>query len=286
MDFKNIAVSRYKVMSRGHKAVTDFILGNMDEAAFMTAAAMAKAAGVSESTVVRYAVSLGYEGFPQLSAELAREVKGRLTLAQRLEQSYGSGVRSELVTSVLSADMERIADTIKMTDKAAFEAALDMIMKARRIYVAGLRQEAPLAGMLAFYLNMILGHTSQVSSSSMSEVFEQLLDLGEEDVVIGISFPKYSLRTLKVMEFANERRCGIISITDGKHSPMNIYSSVNLFARSDATSVVASLAAPLSLINALVAGLCLRDADGIGSRLSALDDIWKDFQYYGRDEME
>jgi DNA-binding MurR/RpiR family transcriptional regulator len=285
MDYLTIANARYEVMSKGHRAVADFIKNNMNDAAFMTAAKIAAASGVSEATVVRYATSLGYEGFGKLSEALSEVVRGRLTAAQRLEKSYGYGIKSEVVSSVLMSDMDRIADTIKLVDSDIFEAALDLLAGARRIFVVGLRQEAPIAGMLGFYLNLIKGSATVVSSSSMSEIFEQLLDADSRDVVVGISFPNYSLRTLKAMEYANLKNAGIISITDGAHSPMNIYSSVNLFARSDAASVVASLTAPLSLVNALVVGLCMRDIETVEKRIGALDEVWKEFQNYGPDEL-
>lgn len=286
MDFMTNASARYEKMSKGQRAITDYIRENISEAAFLTAAKLGEKVGVSESTVVRYAVSLGYEGYPEMAKELSRVLKGRLTASERLEGAYGTGGKAPLPDQVLLSDIDKISDTIGMNDKAAFEAALDMIAGARHIYVVGVRQEAPLAGFLSFYLNMIRGHASLVQTSSMSEMFEQLMDAGQEDLVIGISFPTYSLRTLKALEFANTRSAQIIAITDGKYSPMNIYSSVNLFARCDGTSVVASLVAPMSLLNALVAGLCLRDVKAVDSRLQLLEDVWKDFQNYGPDEME
>ena len=170
-------------------------------------------------------------------------------------------------------------------DHEAFEMAVDTILNARRVYVVGIRSCAPLASFLSFYLNLICDNVTAVHTNSSSEIFEQLLRIDEEDVVIGISFPRYSMRTLKALEFASNRKAKVITITDSVHSPMNLYSSCNLIARSDMASIVDSLVAPLSVINALVVALCMKKQKEVITTLEALEDIWDEYQVYSGDEL-
>ena len=186
---------------------------------------------------------------------------------------------------MLSADIEKIQDTIVNLDPAAFEAAVDIILRAQTIYLIGVRSCEPLADFLHFYLNMIRGNVVLIKTTSVSEMFEQMIRVGEKDAVIGISFPRYSMRTLKAMEFANDRNAKVITITDSIHSPMNLYSSCNLLARSDMVSIVDSLVAPLSVINALVVALCLRRPDDVKRNLETLEDVWNNYQVYLNDEI-
>jgi len=163
--------------------------------------------------------------------------------------------------------------------------AVDTILNARRVYVVGIRSCAPLASFLSFYLNLICDNVTAVHTNSSSEIFEQLLRIDEEDVIIGISFPRYSMRTLKALEFASNRKAKVITITDSVHSPMNLYSSCNLIARSDMASIVDSLVAPLSVINALVVALCMKKQKEVITTLEALEDIWDEYQVYSGDEL-
>lgn len=275
----------YAHMSKGHKAITTYLSEHYDHAAFMTAAKLGKKVGVSESTVVRFAMSLGFAGYPQFQDALQEIVKGKLTTVEKMSVKYGQSSQSEILTSVLRADIEKIGDTLETIDPAAFEAAVNTIIEARNIYVIGIRSCAPLANFLSFYLNIMFGNVHLVQTTSISEVFEQMIRINEEDVVIGISFPRYSMRTLKAMEFANNRNSKVITITDSVHSPMNLYSSCNLLARSDSVSIVDSLVAPLSLINALVVALCLKRQDEVVDNLEMLEQIWGDYQVYGSDEI-
>lgn len=276
---------KYIKMSKGHKAIAAYISDHYDQAAFMTAAKLGETVGVSESTVVRFAMHLGYEGYPEFQNALAEWVKNKLNSVQKMGAKYGKSTQSEILTSVLSADIEKIQDTIVNLDPAAFEAAVDIILGAQTIYLIGVRSCVPLADFLHFYLNMIRGNVVLIKTTSVSEMFEQMIRVGEKDAVIGISFPRYSMRTLKAMEFANDRNAKVITITDSIHSPMNLYSSCNLLARSDMVSIVDSLVAPLSVINALVVALCLRRPDDVKRNLETLEDVWNNYQVYLNDEI-
>ena len=276
---------KYIKMSKGHKAIAAYISDHYDQAAFMTAAKLGETVGVSESTVVRFAMHLGYEGYPEFQNALAEWVKNKLNSVQKMGAKYGKSTQSEILTSVLTADIEKIQDTIVNLDPAAFEAAVDIILGAQTIYLIGVRSCEPLADFLHFYLNMIRGNVVLIKTTSVSEMFEQMIRVGEKDAVIGISFPRYSMRTLKAMEFANDRNAKVITITDSIHSPMNLYSSCNLLARSDMVSIVDSLVAPLSVINALVVALCLRRPDDVKRNLETLEDVWNNYQVYLNDEI-
>ena len=275
----------YPKMSKSHKAIAAFISEHYDQAVFMTAAKLGETVGVSESTVVRFAGGLGYDGYPEFQKVLEAWVKGKLNSVSRIGVKYGNSTQSEVLNSVLGADMEKIADTMANMDVNAFETAVNIILEARSIYIVGIRSCEPLADFLGFYLNMIRGNVIPVRTTSVSEIFEQMIRIDEKDAIIGISFPRYSMRTLKAMEFANDRSARVITITDSVHSPMNLYSSCNLLARSDMVSIVDSLVAPLSVINALVVALCLKRPEEVRKSLEMLEDTWNNYQVYLNDEI-
>lgn len=275
----------YAKMSKGHKKIADFILGHFDQAVFMTAAKMGETLGISESTVVRFASGIGYDGYPEFQKALEECVRGKLSGIQKMDAKYGRSSQSEILTSVLSSDIEKIQDTIQNLDPAAFESAVKTILEADTIYIMGLRSNEPLAAFLHFYLNMIRGNVVLIHTTSVSETFEQMIRINEKDCFIGISFPRYSMRTLKAMEFANDRNAKVIAVTDSIHSPMNLYSSCNLLARSDMVSIVDSLVAPLSVINALVVALCLKCPQVVKKNLETLEDTWNNYQVYLNDEI-
>ena len=202
-----------------------------------------------------------------------------------MDVAYGNSSQSEILTSVLESDIEKLKDTVTNLDPDAFETAVKVILEARNVYIIGLRSCAPLAEFLQFYLNMIRGNVTLLNSTSVSETFEQMIRIGEKDVMIGISFPRYSMRTLKAMEFANDRNAKVISLTDTIHSPMCLYSSCNLLARSDMVSIVDSLVAPLSVINALVVALCLKKPQDVKKNLETLEEVWNNYQVYLNDEI-
>lgn len=276
---------KMNTMSKSHKAIAGYIMEHYDQAVFMTAAKLGETLGISESTVVRFASGIGYEGYPEFQKALEEWVKNKLSSVQKMGAKYGQSSQSEILSSVLHADMEKIQDTIGNLDPNAFEMAVTGILEAKNIYIIGLRSCAPLADFLHFYLNMIRGNVTLLNSTSISETFEQMIRIDEEDVIIGISFPRYSMRTLKALEFANDRNAKVISLTDSIHSPMCLYSSCNLLARSDMVSIVDSLVAPLSVINALVVALCLKRPTEVKKSLETLEEVWNNYQVYLNDEI-
>ena len=251
----------------------------------MTAARLGDALRISESTVVRFAAGIGYRGYPEFQRALEECVQNKLSSVQKIDAKYGHSTQSEILTSVLTADMDKLQHTIQHLDAAAFETAVDTILGADHIYIMGLRSNAPLAEFLHFYLNMIRGNVVLLKTTSVSETFEQMIRIDERDCFVGISFPRYSMRTLKAMEFANDRNAKVIAITDTIHSPMNLYSSCNLLARSDMVSIVDSLVAPLSVINALVVAMCLKCPQEVKRNLDLLEQTWNNYQVYLNDEI-
>ncbi|MCI5649292.1 MAG: MurR/RpiR family transcriptional regulator [Fusicatenibacter sp.] len=275
----------YSDLSKGQKRLADFISAHYDQAVFMTAAKLGKQVGVSESTTVRFAMQLGYEGYPEFQRALEEMVMNKLNSIQRMQFTYGRVPQGEILDTVLQSDIDKIKMTLEEVDHNAFEMAADLILNAQRIYIVGIRSCEPLASFLSFYLHMIFEDVRQVQTNSASEIFEQLIRIGPDDVIIGISFPRYSVRTLKALEFANNRGAKVITITDSVHSPMNVYSSCPLIAKSDMASIVDSLVAPLSVINALVVALCMRRQDDVKKTLETMEALWDEYQVYSSDEI-
>ena len=275
----------YDSFSKRQKLIADYIINYYDKAAFLTAAKLGTAVGVSESTVVRFATELGYKGYPGFQKALEELVRTKLNSIQRMEMTYGRIGQSKILESVLNSDIDKIKMTLAGIDQTAFEMAVDTMMSARKIYIVGIRSCAPLASFLSFYLNLIFDNVVLVNTNSSSEIFEQLIRIREEDVIIGISFPRYSMRTLKALEFASNQKAKVITLTDSVHSPINLYSSRNLIARSDMASIVDSLVAPLSVINALVVALCMKKQKEVITTLETLEKIWDEYQVYSSDEL-
>lgn len=259
-------------LSKGHRRIAQYIVEHYDKAVFMTASRLGESVGVSESTVVRFAAVLGYEGYPQLQRALQELVSHRLTAVQRFEMSSEIDPNAVLRT-VLKSDMQNIRATVEELDNHAFEEGVKRILNAKEIYVIGLRSAAPLAQFLGYYLNYIFDRVHLVSSAA-TDVFEEIARISEADVVIGISFPRYSTRTVEAMRFA--RSCGaqVISITDGPMSPLHEASDVCLNACTDMASFVDSLAAPMSVINALVVSLGLHRKEELSRHFKQLEAIW------------
>lgn len=276
---------KYSKMSKGQKMIATYISDQYDKAVFYTAAKLGEVVGVSESTVVRFAYALGYKGYPEFQKALEELVQNKLNSVQRMEVAYGNMNQSKILNSVLNGDARRIKETIQTIDSDAFNAAVDILLDAKKIYIVGLRSCAPLASITAFYFNMIFDNVQLLTSSSASELFEQMVRIGKNDVILGISFPRYSMRTLKCLELANSKNAKVITLTDSVHSPMNLYSSCNLVAKSDMASIVDSLVAPLSVINALIVALCMKRQSQVIKTLDELEQIWDDYQVYGSDEI-
>ncbi len=276
---------KYHRFSKGQRKLADFVCNNYDKAAFLTAAKMGEEVGVSESTVVRFATALGYEGYPEFQKALGELVRTKLNSIQRMEVTYGRITQGEILSTVLQSDIDNIKQTINSIDQQSFNLAVDTLIQAKKIYIIGIRSCAPLANFLGFYLNLICDDVKVLNTNSSTEIFEQMLRINENDVIIGISFPRYSMRTLKALEFANNRSAKVISITDSIHSPMTLYSSCNLIAKSDMISIVDSLVAPLSVVNALVVAMCMKKKGDVISTFETLEQIWEEYQVYNRDEL-
>lgn len=285
-DLLNRINTNYSTMSKGQKLLATYISDNYDKAVFLTAAKMGETVGVSESTVVRFATFLGYKGYPEFQQALEELVRNKLNSIQRMEITYGRISQSKILEEVLSSDAEKIKSTLEKIDHNAFELAVNTILEAKHIYIVGIRSCAPLASFLAFYLNLMFPDVHLLTTNSSSELFEQMVRIDKNDVIIGISFPRYSMRTLKALEFANNRNAKVITLTDSVHSPMNLYSSCNLIADSDMASIVDSLVAPLSVINALIVALCMKKQKEVAGTLTMLEEIWDEYQVYENDEID
>ena len=266
--------------SKGQRKIASFILESYDKAAFMTASRLGKKVGVSESTVVRFAFELGYDGYPDMQRSLQKMIRNRLTTVQRIEVTNDRLGDQDLLSMVLQSDIEKIRMTLEELDRDSFEKAVDAIVSARKIYIIGVRSSAAIASFLHFYFNLIFENVVLVSASTASEVFESLLWVGEGDVVIGVSFPRYSSRTVRAMSFARDRGATTIAITDGEASPLFPISRYALMARSDMASFVDSLVAPLSLVNALLVAVSQRKNEDVERTARTLEGIWDEYGVY------
>ena len=270
----------YGKLSKGHKKIADYIMANYEKASFMTAASLGKAVGVSESTVVRFASNIGFDGYPELQKYLQEMVKSHLTSVQRMEVSASRYEGDDFIGNVFAADIEMIKATRDGVSAEAFENSVEAINKARRIYILGVRSSAAIASFAAFYFRYLSDNVVLIDTSSSSELFEQMFRIGSEDVCIAISFPRYSTQTVKALSFAKDRGATIISITDGEMSPIAPYATYLLVAKSNMVSFVDSLVAPLSLINALIAACAGKKSDDVYGYFKALEEIWDEYQVY------
>ena len=273
-----------KRLSKGHKKIAAYIEENYDKAAFMTAAALGQKVGVSESTVVRFATELGFKGYPELQKELQQLIKSKLTAVQRMEVSENLIGDSDIITSVLNGDIELIRATAEKTSREAFKNAVSEINRAKRIYILGVRSSAALAGVVGFFLILVFDAVPRIDTARAAVMFEQMLRIDEKDVCIAISFPRYSKQTVNALRFIADRGAKIIAITDTEKSPIASFANHLLVARSDMASVVDSLTAPLSLINALIAGVTLSRRNEVYENFNKLEHIWDVYQVYEKAE--
>ncbi len=267
-----------KRLSKSHRRIAECIVSHYDKVAFMTASKLGEYVGVSESTVVRFAAALGYDGFPQLQKALQELIRHRLTATQRLEMTSDMG-HAQVLNKVLKTDMQNIRTTLDELDLATFDAVIESILQARNLYVLGLRASAPLAEFFGHYLNFIFPNVHTVTSG-VSDVFEQIARISDEDVLIGISFPRYTSHTVKAMKFARSRGATLIAITDGPLSPLHAEANLCLMAKSDMASFVDSLAAPISLINALIVALSQRRRTQVTDYFDKMESIWSEYRVY------
>ena len=269
-------------MSKGHKAIARFILSDYERAAYMTAAKIGEEASVSESTVVRFTMELGYEGYPHFQRLLQEELKVKLTSVQRLNASKRYTNDEQVLQSILDSDISHLKNTLENIDTKAFSQAVETIVEAKRIFIMGLRSSSPLSSFLHFYFTLLFDDVRHIHSNSANEVFEQILPIGPGDVLIGISFPRYSMRTIQSMQYARERGAAVVAITDKADTPLAQHADVALFATSDMASFVDSLVAPLSVINALIVALGIRKRDHIEQTFEALEHLWDEYKVYDK----
>lgn len=268
--------------SKGQRRISNYILENYDKAAFMTAGKLGKTVGVSESTVVRFAAELGYDGYPGMRKALQEMIRNRLTSVQRIEVAKELIDDKNVLEAVLSADLDKLQATLDMASKDSFDSAVEAIMAANNIYIMGMRSSACLANFMGYYMNLLMENVHEVRDTSISEVYEQIIRLRDGDVFIGISYPRYSSRTVKAMEFAKSAGAKVIGITDGKSSPLADISDICLYAKSDMVSFLDSLVAPLSLINALIVAIGMKCKDSLSDTFSRLEQIWSEYGVYER----
>lgn len=266
--------------SKGQKLIANFILESYDKAAFMTACKLGKTVNVSESTVVRFAAELGYDGYPSMQKALQEMIRNKLTAIQRIEVSNDRIGDQDIMSMVMQSDIEKIRITLEETDRESFNQAVDMIIAAKRIYILGVRSASALANFMGFYFNYIFDNVLRVDTASISEVFEQVMRIGPGDVFIGLSFPRYSKRTVQAMQYAKSQGANVIAITDSAVSPLANIADISLLAKSDMASFVDSLVAPLSLVNALIVAVSRKKSDQLESTFGKLEQIWSEYEVY------
>ncbi len=266
-------------LSKGQKRIAQFITREFDRAAFMTAAKLGAEVGVSESTVVRFANALDFQGYPELQTAMQEIIKNKLTTVQRVEMSSQYTNERDILTNTLKSDLDNIRSTLDIADSAAFQDVIEEIFAAKTIYIVGLRSSTALAQYLGFYLNLVLDNV-KVVGYGISDIFEQLLRVSDGDVVIGISFPRYSKRTIEAIRYAKEEGAQIIGITDSMVSPIAEISHRTLTARSNMVSFVDSLVAPMSLINALIIAVGMGKRSETRDYFEKLENIWTRYNIY------
>ncbi|NLK93743.1 MAG: MurR/RpiR family transcriptional regulator [Clostridiales bacterium] len=278
-DLMRLIQVKFQRLSKGQKLIAEYILNNYDKAAFMTAAKLGVSVGVSESTVVRFANEIGFSGYPKLQKALQELIKNKLTTVQRLELSNDYVSDGDALKGVLKADMENIRATLEKINNHTFEEVINSIFKAKHIYIIGLRSSTAIAEFLGFYLNIILQNV-RIVSYGISDIFEQMINLQKGDLVIGIGFPRYAAKTIDALDFAKARGADVVSITDSLLSPLASKADYTLIAQSNMASFVDSLVAPLSVVNALIIAVGMREKENIADTFNNLEEIWKGYNVY------
>ncbi len=268
--------------SKGQKLIAAYIINHYDKAAYLTASKLGALVGVSESTVVRFANELGFEGYPEFQHSLQEIIRTRLTSFQRIEVTNNLIGDGNVLDKVLLSDAEKIRRTMEEIDHSSFEAAIDRIVHAKTIYIIGVRSSSSLAGFLNFNFRMIFDNVKFVQTTSGSEMFEQIMRIGQGDVMIAISFPRYSKRIINAVEYARTRGADVVALTDSKLSPIAAYANQLLIAQSDMASFVDSLVAPLSIINAMIVAVSRKKQDELTERLIALEEVWDRYEVYDK----
>ena len=267
-------------LSKGHKLVASFILEHYDKAAYMTAAKLGMEVGISESTVVRFADELGFEGYPELQHSLREIVRNKLTTLQRIEITNDRIGNNDILGKVVNSDMEKIRRTLDKINPDHFNSAVDSIVSAENIYILGMRSSSSLATFMSFYFNLIFDNVRHVSSSGGSEIFERIMRITNRDVMIGISFPRYSKRCINAVQYAKSQGAHIVALTDSNISPIAELADSLLLAESDMASFVYSLVAPLSIINAIIVAAGMKKKDDVSNTFKRLEEIWDEYDVY------
>ena len=278
-DLMRLIQIKFQRLSKGQKLIAEYILNNYDKAAFMTAAKLGISVGVSESTVVRFANELGFSGYPKLQKALQELIKNKLTTVQRLELSNEYISDSDSLKGVLKADIENIRATLEKINPDVFEEVVNEIFKANNIYILGLRSSTAVAEFLGFYLNIILQNVRTVRYG-ISDIFEQMINVKEGDLVIGIGFPRYASKTIAALDFSKNKGAKVVAITDSLISPLAAKADLTLIAQSNMASFVDSLVAPMSVANALIISVAMKETDDIKKYFHDLEQIWEQYVVY------
>lgn len=268
--------------SKGQKRIAAYILENYDKAAFMTASKLGTLVGVSESTVVRFASELGYDGYPSMQHALQEMIRSRLTSTQRIQAAGEMFEHQDLLSAVLQADMDKLRELLDGADRQEFGRVADLLVGAKHIYILGVRSSAYLAGYLNFYLHLLTENVRLVQSNAGGEIFEQMFRIGPGDVLLAISFPRYSKITVNTVQFARDRGATIVAITDSDLAPVHQMADAALLAPCEMLSFVDSMVAPLSLINALLIALALRKGTDVSRTFGELENIWNEYGVFGK----
>lgn len=272
--------SQMNSFSKGQKRIASYIQEHYDKAAFMTASKLGETVGVSESTVVRFATEIGYDGYPKLQKAMQEMIRDKLTSVQRIEVTSARIGDDDVLTSILNQDIDKIRRTIEETDHNDFKTAVEKIVKAKRIYIFGARSTASLAQFLGYYLELMFDNVRIITSTSHNQTYEQMFRISKDDVLIGISFPRYSNMAVDAMNFARQRGADVIAITDSLISPLVANADQVLIAKSDMASIVDSLVAPMSLINALVVAAVLESKNSVVDTFQKLEEVWNSQDIY------
>ena len=278
--FLAILQEKEPTFSKGQKRIARYITDSYDKAAFMTANRLGKTVGVSESTVVRFAVDLGFDGYPSMQKAMREMVLNRLTSVQRIEVANNRLGDQDVVSMVLHSDMEKLRQTSETISREEFSATVNAILKAKRVYILGVRSVAPLANFLGHYLNYMFNNVHVISGFSAGEMFEKIVGVNSEDVIIAFSFPRYSASTTKGARYCRSAGATVIGITDSKDSPLGQCSDHVLVAKSDMVSLVDSLVAPLSLVNALIVAIAAKREKELSQTFAKLERIWDEYDVY------
>ena len=269
-----------KKLSKGQRQIAQFITENYDKAAFMNAVKLGRTVGVSESTVVRFASMLGYDGYPGMRRALQEMIRNRLTSVQRIEVARDTIDSGDILASVLTNDVDRIRMTLEEVDKAAFEAAVTSLLGAKRIFVLGLRAASMLSSFMGFYLSFTTENVRTVNDTSANEAFEQIVNIGKGDVLFAISFPRYSRRTVRALGYARDQGATTIALTDGPASPIASMADIKIFAKSDMVSYLDSLVAPLSVINGILVAMAHQAEEKVSQNLTRLERMWTEYDVF------